>query len=175
MSKHTLNGKVVVIAGGGKNLGGLIATEFAKGGAAAIVIHYNSESSKNSAYGVAADVEKAGAKALVIQGDFTKPCVIHEVFERAKKQFGRIDIAINTVGKVLKKPILQVSEKEFDEMDAVNSKAAFFFIKEAGQYLEEGGSIITIVTSLLGAFTPFYSTYAGSKASVEHYTRAASK
>ena len=66
-------------------------------------------------------------------------------------------------------------EKEFDEMDAVNSKAAFFFIKEAGQYLEEGGSIITIVTSLLGAFTPFYSTYAGSKASVEHYTRAASK
>ena len=53
MSKHTLNGKVVVIAGGGKNLGGLIATEFAKSGAAAIVIHYNSESTKNSAYKVA--------------------------------------------------------------------------------------------------------------------------
>lgn len=139
------------------------------------MIHYNSESSKNSAHAVAADVEKAGAKSLVIQGDFTKPCVIHEVFDRAQKQFGRVDIAINTVGKVLKKPILEVSEAEFDEMDAVNSKAAFFFIKEAGKHLAEGGNIITIVTSLLGAFTPFYSTYAGSKAPVEHYTRAASK
>lgn len=136
MSKHTLQGKVVVIGGGGKNLGGLIATEFAKGGAAAVVIHYNSESSRTSSYEVAAAVEKAGAKSLVIQGDFTKPCVIHEVFERAKKQFGRVDIAINTVGKVLKKPIADISEKEFDEMDAINNKAAFFFIKEAGLHLE---------------------------------------
>jgi NAD(P)-dependent dehydrogenase (short-subunit alcohol dehydrogenase family) len=60
-------------------------------------------------------------------------------------------------------------------MDLINNKAAFFFIKEAGLHLENGGKIITIVTSLLGAFTPFYSSYAGTKAPVEHYTRAASK
>lgn len=51
-------------------------------------------------------------------------------------------------------------------MDLINNKAAFFFIKEAGLHLENGGKIITIVTSLLGAFTPFYSSYAGTKAPV---------
>ncbi|MBS7676283.1 SDR family oxidoreductase, partial [Vibrio cholerae] len=75
-------------------------------------------------------------------------------------------IAINTVGKVLKKPMAEITEAEYDEMMAVNSKTAFFFIKEAGKHLNDNGKICTIVTSLLGAFTPFYAAYAGSKAPV---------
>ena len=39
----------------------------------------------------------------------------------------------------------------------------------------DGGNIVTIVSSLLAAYTPFYAIYPGSKAAVEHYTRAASK
>ena len=49
------------------------------------------------------------------------------------------------------------------------------FIKEAGKHLNDNGKIVTVVTSLLGAFTPFYAAYAGTKAPVEHFTRAASK
>lgn len=60
-------------------------------------------------------------------------------------------------------------------MFAFNAKAAYFFIKKAGRYLNDNGKLLTIVTSLLGAYMPFYSTYAGSKAAVEHVTRAASK
>ena len=41
-SKHSLQGKTVLIAGGAKNLGGLLATDFAQHGAKAIAIHYNS-------------------------------------------------------------------------------------------------------------------------------------
>lgn len=57
----------------------------------------------------------------------------------------------------------------------INSKSAYFFIREAGKNLNDGGRIITIVTSLLAAFTDGYSTYAGGKAPVEHFTRAAAK
>jgi len=60
-------------------------------------------------------------------------------------------------------------------MFAITAKAAYFFIKEAGRYLNDNGKLLTIVTSLLGAYTPFSSTYAGSKAAVEHVTRAAPK
>ena len=42
MTDHSLKGKTVLIAGGAKNLGGLIARDFASQGAKAIVIHYNS-------------------------------------------------------------------------------------------------------------------------------------
>ena len=82
---------------------------------------------------------------------------------------------MNTVGKVLKKPLTQITEAEFDAMSAVNTKAAFFFLKEAGEAVNDNGKICTLVTSLLGAFTPFYAAYAGTKAPVEHFTRAASK
>ena len=48
MSINTIKDKVVVIAGGAKNLGGLIAEDFAKQGAKAIVVHYNSSSTQAS-------------------------------------------------------------------------------------------------------------------------------
>ena len=60
-------------------------------------------------------------------------------------------------------------------MTAVNTKTAFFFLREAGRHLNDNGKVCSLVTSLLGAFTPFYSAYAGTKAPVEHFTRAASK
>ena len=52
-----------------------------------------------------------------------------------------------------------------------NSKTAFFVLKEAAAHVTDGGKIITIVTALLGAFTGLYTSYAGSKAPVEHFTR----
>ena len=57
----------------------------------------------------------------------------------------------------------------------VNAKAAYFFIQEAGRRLNDGGSLTTIVTALLAAYTDGYSTYAGAKSPVEHFVRAASK
>lgn len=84
----------------------------------------------------------------------------------------KFDIAINTVGKVLKKPIVETTEQGFDDMFLVNSKCAFFFIKHAAKNLNEGGTIISLVTSLLGAFAPGYSTYQGSKAPVEWFTKS---
>ena len=46
MAKHSIKGKTVLIAGGAKNLGGLIARDLAEQGARAIAIHYNSDSSQ---------------------------------------------------------------------------------------------------------------------------------
>ena len=175
MANHDLQGKNILIAGGAKNLGGLIATDFAKHGAKAIAIHYNSASSKADADRTVEAIKAAGVDAYTFQADLTTAAAVEKLFTDAKAAMGGIDIAINTVGKVIKKPMADISEAEFDEMSAVNSKSAFFFLKEAGKALNDNGKINTIVTSLLGAYTPFYSSYAGTKALVEHYTRAASK
>ncbi len=48
-------------------------------------------------------------------------------------------------------------------MTAVNSKSAFFFLKEAGKHVNDNGKIVTLVTSLLGAFPRFYAAYAGAR------------
>jgi NAD(P)-dependent dehydrogenase (short-subunit alcohol dehydrogenase family) len=155
MSDRSLKGKHIVIGGGAK--------------------HYNSDATRAAAEETVAAVEAAGAEAFAHQGDLTRPAEVAKLFDAAKAKFGKIDIAINTTGMVIKKPLVEVTEAEYDTMFAVNSKAAFFFIQEAGKKLADDGNICTIVSSLLAAYTPFYAVYPGSKAPIEHFTRAASK
>ena len=174
MSKHDVKGKVILIAGGGKNLGGLLSRNLAAKGAK-LAIHYNSESTKADAEKTLADVTALGAEAFLFQGDLTDVKNITKLFDETAAKFGGIDIAINTVGKVLKKPFVDTTEAEYDSMSDINSKVAYFFIQEAGKKLNNEGKICTIVTSLLAAYTGLYSTYEGMKEPVEHFTRAASK
>ena len=175
MADHGIAGKTVLIAGGAKNLGGLLARDLAAHGAKAIAVHYNSPATRPAAAETVAAVQAAGAKAAAFAADLTSAAAMEKLFADATAAFGPPDIAINTVGKVLKKPIAEISEAEFDEMSAVNAKSAFFFLKEAGRAVKDNGKVCTLVTSLLGAFTPFYAAYAGMKAPVEHFTRAAAK
>ncbi|WP_018177777.1 SDR family oxidoreductase [Jongsikchunia kroppenstedtii] len=169
-----LENKSAVVAAGAKNLGGLISRQFGELGAN-VAVHYNSDSSRPDAEKTAAEVEAAGARAIIVQGDLTVPGNVTALFDAAVEAFGGVDIAVNTVGKVLRKPILETTEAEYDSMFDINSKAAYFFIQEAGKRLRDNGSVMTIATSLLAAFTDGYSTYAGGKAPLEHFTRAAAK
>ncbi|EXB63545.1 short chain dehydrogenase family protein [Acinetobacter sp. 21871] len=63
-----------------------------------------------------------GADAILIQADLTDIDNIEKLFLDTKQHFGGIDIAINTVGKVLKKSFLETTEQEFDSMSDINSK-----------------------------------------------------
>lgn len=174
MENIDLNGKVALVSGGAKNLGGLISREFAASGMD-VVVHYNSDATERDAEETVDAIKGLGRNAIAIQSDLTKATNVAALFQQAKDHFGRIDVAVNTVGKVLRKPIIETTEEEFDQMMAINAKSAYFFIKEAGLHLNDNGKLITILTALLAAFTDGYSTYAGGKAPVEHFTRAAAK
>lgn len=67
MADHSIKGKTVLITGGAKNLGGLIARDLASHGAKAIAIHYNSAASKADADATVAALQAAGAKAVALQ------------------------------------------------------------------------------------------------------------
>lgn len=174
MAKTKLAGKVVLVGGGAKNLGGLTSRQFAEMGAK-VAVHYNSAATKTAAEDTVAAVKATGSDAIAIQAVFTIPAEVARVFDETIRAFGGVDIAVNTTGMVIKKPILECTEEDYDKIFAINSKAAFFFIQEAGKKLNERGRIITVVSSLLAAYTDSYAIYPGSKAPVEHYTRAASK
>ncbi|CDQ43134.1 MULTISPECIES: SDR family oxidoreductase [Mycolicibacterium] len=169
-----ITGKSAVVAAGAKNLGGLISRSLAHRGVN-VAVHYNSSATEADADATVAEAERAGVKAIKVQGDLTVPANVERLFDTAVDAFGGVDIAINTVGKVLRKPIVETTEAEYDSMFDINAKAAYFFLQQAGRRLADNGSVITIVTALLAAFTDGYSTYAGAKSPVEHFTRAAAK
>lgn len=172
MAEHTLQGKVAVIGGGEKNLGGLLSTEFARDGAR-VVVHYHND--REAADRTVQEVEKAGSQAVAVQGDLTEVPHVRQLFDQAVDTFGGVDVAVNTTGMVLRKPILETTEAEYDQMFDINAKAAYFFLQEAGRRLNDHGKIVSLGTSLQAAFTDGYSTYAGGKAPLEHFTRAAAK
>jgi NAD(P)-dependent dehydrogenase (short-subunit alcohol dehydrogenase family) len=68
----SLKGKVALVTGGGKNLGGLISRQLAQAGAT-VAIHFNSPDSKKSAVETSLEIEKNGGKAAFFQADMTKP------------------------------------------------------------------------------------------------------
>jgi len=174
MTDHDLTDKYVLIAGGAKNLGGQISRDLAAYGVAGIGVHYHSDAAQEAAEETVAEVRASGADAFAVQADLADVDQMARVFAATNERFGGVDIAINTVGMVLKKPLVEVTAAEYDQIFDINAKAAFFFLQQAGRHLNDGGKICTIVTSLLGAFTGYYATYAGSKAPVEHFTRSAS-
>jgi NAD(P)-dependent dehydrogenase (short-subunit alcohol dehydrogenase family) len=170
----SLNGKVVFVGGASRNLGGLISRTVGAEGAR-VAVHYNSDASRAKAQDVVEEIDAGPGEAFAVQADLTRVTEVERVFDDVVKRFGRLDASVNTAGMVLKKPLIEVTEEEYDRMFAVNSKAAFFVMREAARRIEDGGSIINVVTSLLAAYTGLYSVYAGSKAPVEHFARALSK
>ena len=171
-----LEGQTALICGGVKNLGAAIALELAKEGAS-LALHYNSASSKKEGDKTIAQLKSLNPKLLVktYQADLTTQKAIHDLFAVVLADFKTLNIVINTVGMVLKKPMVDISEAEYDRMFQVNSKSAFFITQEAARCVPEGGKIINTVTSLLAAYTGFYTSYAGSKAPVEDFTKGLSK
>lgn len=64
-----------------------------------------------------------------------------------------------------------ITEHGFDTAYAVDAKAPFLCMQQAAQRLSDDGRIVNIATSILGMSVPFYGLYAGSKASLEHFSR----
>lgn len=115
----SLSGKVALITGGVKNLGAESALQLA-GVGANLALHYHSSSSKDDAAKLEAELKKKNpsVKVAFYQGDLTSAAAVTKLFQDVKKDFGQIDIVVNTVGKVLKKPITEISEQEYDTMFA---------------------------------------------------------
>ena len=170
----SLKDKLVIVTGGAKNLGGLISKDLAAYGAN-VVVHYHGSNTSQDAEATVAAVIGAGAQAIAIQADLSEPAQVKRLFDEAEGRFGPLYATVNTAGRAVGKPVIEFTEGEYDEMMGINAKAAFFAMQEAARRTVDGGKILNVLTSLLAAYTPLYSLYAGSKAPVEHFTRALSK
>lgn len=174
LDKKDLIGKVAVVLGSAKNMGRAFAVSLASRGAS-VVLHYRSASSEADAKAAASAVEAVGGKASIVCGELSDSSVVAGIFTKVKSDLGRVDFVINCAGVVIKKPFVDYTDEDFDRSFNANAKAAFFVMREAAKCIEDNGRIISLGTSLLGAFTGFYGVYAGSKAPLEDFTRALAK
>ncbi|KAF8928265.1 short chain dehydrogenase [Dissophora ornata] len=165
-------GKVAFITASAKNMGKHFALALAKRGCD-IVIHHRKDPME--AEKTAEKIQALGRKVLIVQGELASASVIEQIFAQIMASFGHIDIVVNNAGMVIKKPITQITEAEYDQIFNINAKVPFFIMKECAKHMAHNGRVINIGTTLLAITTGEYSIYAGSKAPLEDFTRALAK
>lgn len=167
-------GKVAIVTGGAKNLGRLFAESLA-GDGANVLVHYNGEDDAAAAAETVGELEKLGVEAMAYQADLTTVPEIKKLVDTAIKRFGHWDILVNTSGIIVRKPLAETTEEEYDNSFLINAKIPFFLMAEASTKMADNGRIINMVTTQLAFTAPTYAAYTGSKSPVEHFTKAFAK
>ncbi|MGL5002668.1 MAG: SDR family oxidoreductase, partial [Casimicrobium sp.] len=171
---NPLKGKAAIVTGARNNQGRAYAAALAAMGAD-VVVHYHRAETKDQAEETARLVRAQGVKAVLVQGDLGDLANVKKVFDAAQSNFGRIDILVNTVGYIVKKPMAEITEADYERSQRANTKAILFTMQEAARRMNDNGRIINIGTSLTAGAAPGYSLYAGTKAPGEEFTRMLSK
>lgn len=164
-----LEGKVAVVTGAASGFGEGIARAYVTEGAKVVVADLNAEGARR----VAASL---GASAVAAGGDVSKGPDCAAMIDRAVSAFGGLDIVVNNAGTTHRnKPLLDVTEAEFDRVYAVNVKSLYWMAQAAVPVLRgqgRGGSIINIGSTAGIRPRPGLTWYNGSKGAVNTITLA---
>ena len=160
-----LEGKVAVVTGGNSGIGLATAKQFRDEGAH-VAISGRSQKTLDEA------AKELGKDALVLQADVSKLADADKLFSAVEKRFGKIDVLFVNAGVAKFVPIEQVSEEHYDEIFDINAKGAYFTIRRALPYLNDGASIILNTSVVSHKGLPSASVYSGTKAALRSFTRS---
>jgi NAD(P)-dependent dehydrogenase (short-subunit alcohol dehydrogenase family) len=163
-----LTGKLALITGSTRGIGAAIAAEFAEAGASVVVtgrdqgdadaVATELTSSAGDAFGLAYDAAQTGAGARLIA--------------EIEKRSGRLDILVNNAAVLRPHVIAKLGEDEFDEIFAVNTRAAVFLCQEAHRLLASGTEAAVVNVTAACAHRPMggLGAYCASKAAMINFT-----
>ena len=171
---YRVDGKVAIVIGGAGDIGKAIAESLSGAGANVVISSRKQENLDAAAEEITG---KTGGKVLplalhIAKMDQTKPFV-----EQVMKEYGRIDILVNSSGSSFMVDLVDVEEWQWDAVMNVNLKGPFFLAKEIAPIMKEqgGGSIINITSYRGIRVEETLGVYCISKAAVIHMTRAMAK
>jgi len=165
---NSLTEKVAIVTGSSDGIGRAIAERLAQDGAT-VVVNYGKSSDK--AKEVVVGIEAKGGKAVAVQADMSQVVDAVRLVKDTVKTFGRLDILVNNAGMFMFKPLIEMTEEEFDRMFALNTKGPYFALKEAAKVITEGGRIVNISTDGTHIGFAGATAYLGSKGALEQFTK----
>jgi NAD(P)-dependent dehydrogenase (short-subunit alcohol dehydrogenase family) len=162
-----LENKVALITGGAGGIGKATAKQFIKEGAKVLLIDLKEEDLQE------AQKELNSDNVYYIAADVSKTEDVKQYAQKAKDEFGSVDIFLNNAGiEGQVKPITEYPIEEFDKVMAVNVRGVWLGMKFIIPLMKDGGSII-ITSSVAGLRgTANVSAYVASKHAVNGITRS---
>jgi NAD(P)-dependent dehydrogenase (short-subunit alcohol dehydrogenase family) len=166
LESFDLSGRVALVTGAGRGIGEACALGLAEAGADVVLVSRSREELAR----VAERAEALGRLARVAPCDVTSAEEVRAVAAEA----GRVDILVNSAGTNIPEPFLDVSERSFDTLIAVNVKGTFLMSQAIGRSMAERGegSIVNISSQMGHVGGPNRTAYCASKHGVEGLTKA---
>ena len=160
---------VVVVTGAGSGIGRGIASRFAAEGARVVLVDIREE----AANAVLGEVQSRGGTGLVLQADATSPDDVKRAVETVISRFGRIDVLVNNVGLFVLKPIMEMSDADWEPMMDINAKSTFLWSKAAAKSMKEAkhGCIVNISSGSGKVGDPYSGVYVAAKHAVLGLTK----
>jgi dehydrogenase/reductase SDR family protein 4 len=149
LSKFSLEGKVALVTGGKRGLGKAMALGFADAGADVAIC---SRVLADGELEVAADeIRQIGRRSVAIRADVTRKADVEAMVDQVVAELGAIDILVNNAGQYIEIPTLELSEEDWDAVQATHLKGSFLCSQAVGKVMvkQKRGSIINIA-SLIG-------------------------
>jgi len=168
LDKFKLNGKVAIVTGASRGLGQGMAIALAEAGADVALV------ASSSTEETTAKIRALGRKACQIKADLLDPKVIPHIVNTTVQELGGIDILINNAGTIRRAPVLEFSEKDWDEVIQINQKSLFFLSQAVAKQMVaqgRGGKIINIASMLSFQGGIRVPSYTASKSAVMGLTR----
>ncbi len=169
-SLFSLSGKTAVVVGGG----GVLASEMARGIAAAGASIVVVDVTPTKAQEVAQQISHDSGSAIGCQADATNKADLETVLQSALSSFGRVDILLNAAGINSGTPFFDIAEAEWENILNVNLRSVFLACQVFGKHMIEagsGGSIINISSASSDPPLSRVFTYSVSKGGVNQITK----
>lgn len=169
LDKFRLDGKVAIVTGSSTGLGQAMSIALAEAGADIVGTGYLQSNETTQA-----EIEKRGRRFFSIMVDLAQMESIRRIVEKTVEVFGHIDILINNAGIIRREDSINFTEKDWDEVMNVNTKAVFFFSQAvARRFIAQGsgGKIINIASMLSFQGGIRVPSYTASKSAVMGLTR----
>jgi 3-oxoacyl-[acyl-carrier protein] reductase len=167
-----LEGKVALVIGGSRNQGAAFAENIAARGATIVISYANDDVAAKQTL---VALEKYGVVAEAIRSDARRSDDVNALFEGVVARHGHLDIVVHTPGAVLKKPLAEFTDTDFDHLIDLNTRSAFNTLRATAHHIADGGRYVVLSTTLTSVMTGTYGLYSGSKAAVERMVLALSK
>lgn len=167
----SLAGEVAIVTGSRRGIGRTIALAFAEAGANVAVCDLVVEDGELQA--VAEEIQRLGRRSLAIQADTSKKMDVNNLVRKVVDQFGVIDILVNNAGIMIKSPLLEMPENDWDRLMSVDLKGYYLCSQAVGRRMVEQkkGKIINIASQYAFKVTPGMGVYSIAKAGVVMLTR----
>ncbi|WP_296953557.1 3-oxoacyl-[acyl-carrier-protein] reductase [uncultured Dialister sp.] len=168
------NQKTALVTGASRGIGRAIALKLASVG---YTVAVNYAGSHDAAAAVKNEIESSGGKAILLQGDVSKPEDVDRIFKKIKEEFGALDVLVNNAGINRDSLLIRMKEENWDDVISTDLKSDFLTIKAAAMMMmrKKKGSIINISSVVGVTGNAGQANYAAAKAGVIGLTKACAK